>query len=258
MDWLDKVRVGSWLLRHMIEKHPASLKPNFYIDSRIAQKDRMVAVYFFDKGRGINLLGTDSMIFGDMPSCFGMRINDILLLNASTDFFCSAGCGLPHPTSITFLNDMARIRLDGIGYSKDVSNPITPIRLCKPAAWLYQPIRLPSEDKAFSGGYYGHTNLHDSRITSRTFSHDERQAALFQQKPGMVEIHRNKHHQVEFDEVKGADITPFFEIAATVYDTQIYLHNFISYDGGDASYRSERLENTNHFATLYRAQRVSK
>jgi hypothetical protein len=48
LDWLDKVRVGIWLVLHLIEKHPSKISPNFHIESRIAQKDRMVAIYVLD------------------------------------------------------------------------------------------------------------------------------------------------------------------------------------------------------------------
>ena len=40
----------------------------------------MVALYVFEsENKGLNLFGADSLIFNDMPSCFGLRINDILL-----------------------------------------------------------------------------------------------------------------------------------------------------------------------------------
>jgi hypothetical protein len=43
LDWLDKVRIGVWLTRHMIEKHPIEITPHFHISSRMAAKDRMLA-----------------------------------------------------------------------------------------------------------------------------------------------------------------------------------------------------------------------
>lgn len=67
-----------------------------------------------DGNRGINLFGSDSLIFNAMPSCFGLRINNLLLLNASADFFCSEGCGFPHPVSLKMLmggDDDGRLRL---------------------------------------------------------------------------------------------------------------------------------------------------
>ena len=48
LDWLDKIRIGVWFIRHMIENYPTTITPNFYISDRIAQKDRMVALYIFE------------------------------------------------------------------------------------------------------------------------------------------------------------------------------------------------------------------
>jgi hypothetical protein len=45
LDWLDKVRIGLWLGYKYLLRNPTP--PNFTIDSRIARKDRMVAVYAF-------------------------------------------------------------------------------------------------------------------------------------------------------------------------------------------------------------------
>jgi hypothetical protein len=136
LDWLDKVRVGVWLLRHLIEKHPIDVTPNFHIGTRIAQKDRMLAVYVFDSSnKGINLFGADSLIFNEMPSCFALRANYILLFNVSADFFCSEGCGLPYPERMLLQmggKDHGRMTLEDFRYPTEVSNPITKVKLFKP------------------------------------------------------------------------------------------------------------------------------
>jgi len=101
----------------------------------------MVALYVFDsKNKGINLLGGDSLIFNDMPSCFGCRINDILLLNVSSDFFCSKGCGMPYPASMKLLmgGKNGMMKLEGVSYAAAISNPVTDLKLFKPVVWLYQ------------------------------------------------------------------------------------------------------------------------
>jgi hypothetical protein len=156
LDWLDKVRVGVWFIRHLIENYPIVITPNFHIDTRIAQKDRMIAVYVFDsENKGLNLFGTDSLIFNYMPSCFGLRINDILLVNASSDFLCSAGCRFPYPAKMKLQlggDHSGKMVLQDFQYPTKTTHPITKLRLLKPVVWLYQPIAMPSVDPVFQGG----------------------------------------------------------------------------------------------------------
>jgi hypothetical protein len=223
LDWLDKVRIGIWLTRHMIENYPVTITPHFHISARIAEKDRMVAVYAFDsENKGINLFGSDSLIFNDMPCCFGFRINDLLLLNLSSNF-CSRGCGLPHPKSMTVLmggeND-GYLKLEGVGYADEISNPITDLKLFKPVVWLYQPIKLPFSDPAFKGGFYGHTNSFDSRLFERTLRGSDRQGALFHQHADRVEVLADPTSLIEFDQVAGDDCAMQKDIAASVYDAR--------------------------------------
>jgi hypothetical protein len=231
LDWLDKVRIGVWLLQHMIEKHPFQISPHFHIASRIAEKDRMVAVYAFDgDGIGINMFGSDSLIFGSMPSCFGLRINNLLLLSVSADFFCSRGCGLPHPQSIQMLMDgpdVGRLKLEGFGYAAEISNSITDLPLFKPVVWLYQPIRMPSDNPIFQGGYYGHVNSYDSRLAERTLQGGTRQGALFRQYVNRAEVLTDLSAPIAFDEVVGDDCALLKDIAASVYASQIRLFNAV-------------------------------
>ncbi len=264
LDWLDKVRIGVWLTRHMIENHPVAITPHFHISTRVAQKDRMLAVYVFDSdNKGINLLGGDSLIFNDMPSCFGCRINDILLLNVSADFFCSRGCGMPHPQSMTLLmggENSGMLKLDGIGYAAEISNPVTDLKLFKPVVWLYQPIRLPSDDPSFKGGFYGHTNAFDSRLYERTLQGQSRQGALFRQFMDRVEVIADPSASIEFDAVVGGDCAMQKDIAASIYDIQIRLFNALRYEwvdpkepgAGDTAYRQLQLDHAAELADAYR------
>lgn len=268
LDWLDKVRIGVWLTRHMIENHPIEITPNFHISSRIGQKDRMVAVYVFDSdNKGINLFGSDSLIFNGMPSCFGLRINNILLLNASADFFCSKGCGLPHPTAMKLLmggEDDGKMKLDGFGYATEMSHPVTDLKLFKPVVWLYQPIKLPTEDPTFKGGYYGHTNPYDSRIASRTLEDDSRFGALFRQYADRVEVLRNPDVAIEFDSVTGDECAMQKDIAASIYDVQLSLFDTVEHEwvepgrpsAFDTAYLKAKREDAEAHAKMYREAKM--
>jgi hypothetical protein len=269
LDWLDKIRVGVWLLRHLIEKHPIEITPNFHIDTRIGQKDRMLAVYAFESdNKGINLFGADSLIFNEMPSCFGLRINDILLFNVSADFFCSEGCGMPYPESMHLQmggDEDGRMVLQDFRYPDAVGNPLTRLKLFKPVVWLYQPIKLPTFDPVFQGGFFGHTNSFDSRIAARTLEGSKRLGALFRQYTDRVQIHRALSDVIEFDDVTGDDCAMQKDIAASVYDCQVRLFKDVNYRWIDRerknrfqkAYRKLKLANAAQMAKLYRTGAAS-
>jgi hypothetical protein len=249
----------------MIEKHPVKITPNFHIGTRIAQKDRMIAVYVFDSdNKGINLFGADSLIFNDMPSCFGLRINDILLINASSDFLCSAGCGFPYPATMKLQmggDQSGKMVLEHFQYPTEVKHPITDLRLFKPVVWLYQPIAMPSTNPIFQGGFQGQFNAFDSRLASRILEGSDRQGALFQQFSDRVEIHRSLSNRIEFDEVVGKDCAMQKDIAASVYDAQILTFDSVRYEWHvpasqrkvDKAYRKMKRKHAEQLARMYRA-----
>lgn len=264
LDWLDKVRIGIWLIRQMTEMYPIEITPNFHISSRIAEKDRMLALYVFDSdNKGINLFGSDGLIFNEMPCCFGCRINDLLLLNVSSDFFCSKGCGLPHPKSSKVLmggENHGMLKLEGFGYEAEITNPITNLKLFKPVVWLYQPIKTPSSEPMFQAGYYGHTNPYDSRIMERTLRGNERQGALFRQHIDRVEVIQDPSALVEFNQVTGDDCAMLNDIVATVYDIQVNMFRDLQYefidpdmqDDFNAAYRKLKIDHSLELAEMYR------
>jgi hypothetical protein len=265
LDWLDKIRIGVWFIRHMIENYPTTITPNFYISDRIAQKDRMVALYVFEsENKGLNLFGADSLIFNDMPSCFGLRINDILLINASSEFFCSAGCGFPHPATMKLQiggDQSGKMTLEDFRYPVEIKHPITSIRLFKPVIWLYQPIAMPSTNPIFQGGFQDHFNLFDSRLAGLRMQGSDRQGALFRQFSDRVEIHRVLSDRIDFDEVGGKDSAMQKDIAASVYDSQIVMFDSVRYEWHmpasqrkfEKAYRKMKREHTEQLAMMYRA-----
>ena len=186
LDWLDKVRIGVWFIRHMIENHPVTITPHFHIDTRVAQKDRMVALYAFDSStKGITLFGADSLIFNDMPSCFGLRINDILLVNASSDFFCSAGCGFPYPATMKLQmggDHAGKLVLGDFQYPTTVSNPITRApAIPSPSCGSISRSNCSPPIRSFKAVMRGHFNLFDSRLAEHTLEGSDRLGALFRQ-----------------------------------------------------------------------------
>ncbi|MBA4143636.1 MAG: hypothetical protein H0X43_11700 [Nitrosospira sp.] len=140
LDWLDKVRIGLWLGYSYLHNNPTKIPPKFHINSRIGQKDRMIAVYTIDTAlKGLNTFGAETLGFQLQPSCFLLKINNICLLNMSWDFMCAARCGFPFPKT-TFINNDALLECSDYKINHKVKHPVIRRRLIKPAVHLYQPI----------------------------------------------------------------------------------------------------------------------
>jgi hypothetical protein len=132
--------------------------------------------------------------------------------------------------------------------------------------WLYQPIKLPTFDPVFQGGFVGHTNSFDSRIAARTLEGSKRLGALFRQYTDRVQIHRALSDVIEFDDVTGDDCAMQKDIAASVYDCQVRLFKDVNYRWIDRerknrfqkAYRKLKLENAAQMAKLYRGEEGSR
>lgn len=138
LDWLDKVRVGLWLGHRYLQQNP--MPPNFAINSRVGTKDRMLAIYpVGDHQRGLNVYGAETPLFQYKPSVFGLRINNILLLNASWDFMCAARCAFPYPQDLEIDVTTGLLGATNFRQRREVHHP--PVRgIAKPCVLLVQPI----------------------------------------------------------------------------------------------------------------------
>lgn len=149
LDWLDKVRIGVWLGHRYLQR--ASWPPSFTINSRIAAKDRMVAVYTIgDHQRGLNVYGAESRLFYWKPSVFSLRINNTLLLNASWDWMCSGRCEFSYPKWIRHsIESQGALVLDQFTRRTRIVHPPMP-GLIKSCVTLYQPILQKDINGLFS------------------------------------------------------------------------------------------------------------
>lgn len=96
LDWLDKVRIGVWLGTRYLSNNFAQVDPLFHIATRMGQSDRALFITHTDAADGLTVSGVYSLMFALMPSVFGLRINDMLLLSASTDLMISKSLGFPY------------------------------------------------------------------------------------------------------------------------------------------------------------------
>lgn len=97
LDWLDKIRISLSLAISILNKGTFDLEPKYYINQRVGLKDRMLAITnCYDDYVGLRWTGVDTLAFLSSPTCFTMKINNILLTNCSMDFILSRQLGFPY------------------------------------------------------------------------------------------------------------------------------------------------------------------
>lgn len=244
LDWLDKVRVGLWLNYQLLQNFPLGIMPNFRINDRIGKKDRMVAIYTIDSDEiGLNAFGVETPLFHLSPSCFGLKINNILLFNMSTDFLFSGNCGFPFPEERRLLLDgenNGKLELSNFSTSHQIKNKLIKQPIIKPTMHLYQPIMQKDTSGHYPGGFLGAEWLFDSYIAEHTFDQDSGKGVLFQQFDDRVEVLNDPNQLVDFDNVTGDDCAPLGSIIAQIYDHQIFIQNLHSFKASDKQMKHHR------------------
>ncbi|CDZ64779.1 hypothetical protein [Neorhizobium galegae] len=104
MDWFDKVRIGLWIGNIILNKDWPIPNPGFYIDQRVAKKDRFLLVYENAEPDyvGLNMTGASDPVFFHFPSVFMLVINRLVFINASYEFLLTARMGFPYPKKMWF------------------------------------------------------------------------------------------------------------------------------------------------------------
>jgi hypothetical protein len=100
LSWLDKVRTGLWLAYYYLQRNFCGIDPHMAIAERVDRADRLVFLYrSIERVEGVSIVGANSPAFQYLPVCFGLVVNDLGFLNASTDFLLARRLGLPHGTA---------------------------------------------------------------------------------------------------------------------------------------------------------------
>jgi hypothetical protein len=141
MDWFDKVRIGLWLGMLLLDKNHARVDPNFHINSRVGQYDRMLIIERTDTdAKRLNINGADVLAFSRMPSAFTVVINNFFLTKFYTAFLVSRRLGFPFPKEGYLKPDSEGIEFTlqrGIGR---VTQPVLRKNISEEGIVLYQPI----------------------------------------------------------------------------------------------------------------------
>jgi hypothetical protein len=240
LDWLDKVRIGMWLGHRYLQK--AEWEPSFTIDSRIARKDRMIAVYpVGDHQTGLNVYNAESPLFHYKPSVFSLRVNNILFLNASWDWMCSSRCAFPYPRYVRHSKAVPGALVTGDYTRKQtLAHPVM-AGLMKSCVTLFQPIMQRDKDGTFAHipqdqYQYVAQNGWDSRIG---------QGPLYRQFAGQTLRINADDPPIEFDSILADEARRAIDIATQAYWLQNIASQRDSYLYDDGTYvkqaRSMRL-----------------
>lgn len=232
MDWMDKVRVGLWLNYSILQGIPNAVSPNFHIKDRIGRKDRYLAVYpINERNKGLNAFGVETLVFNRSPSCFGLRVNNILLVNISADFAFAERAGFPFPTNRKFIKSgefSGAQSLSDFERQKGISHPILHPRMHKAGVELVQPILQLDAFKAAHihsvetmQKFHGVDCVIDSYLVSRIYSpfYDGKGFLLRQMQNSTVAL-PDLNQIVEFNSVLGHDSQPVGELVAQIYEYQ--------------------------------------
>lgn len=229
MDWIDKVRVGLWIAYHFIQDNPTNIQPSLYIKNRICQKDRMIAIYpIAGDGIGLNAFGAESLVFHSQPSCVGLRINNILIINMSSDFLFSSRCGFPFPRScFTKLDgeNSHMMHMTDFDITKKIKHPLIRKPIVKPSIHLYQPIMAKSNNKRFQSGFLGDYNCFDSYLAKHTLPpYPTGKGILYLQHLDGVEPIYDINKPIEFENCTGIHSKPMHTLVKQVYEFQNFIY----------------------------------
>jgi len=140
-DWFDKVRIGLWLAFYMLDQNISEIIPNFYINQRISQWDRVLHISKVEcDQKGLSFVGCDNPSFSFTPSCFGLIVNNLYFLNVSYDFLFSRRIGFPFPVSKKLLSNSNAQSVDIDEGLKRIMKPLIRKKFKYEGIELYQPV----------------------------------------------------------------------------------------------------------------------
>jgi hypothetical protein len=104
LDWLDKVRVGLWLSKYILEENRLGITPNFYIAQRFRAFDRgVIVIRHTGKKSSVSITGTFLPSFVISPTAFALVINSVVLINLTEMDLCSRRLGFPFLKKVALL-----------------------------------------------------------------------------------------------------------------------------------------------------------
>lgn len=228
LDWLDKVRVGLWLNYHILQGNPTDIAPSFYVKSRMRSKDRFLAVYPVDeKSKGLNAFGVESLAFHREPAVFGLRINDVLIVNCSSDYLCSSRCGFPYPSKTELKLDgenSGKAVLSEFKASRKIKSPISRFSLYKPSVYVFQPIVQVPVKELIESGFKDSVPELMKYLEDNTLEREGLKIGkLYRQFGDGVRRMDDENEPLDFDSIVGNERQPMARLVSQIYELQSHL-----------------------------------
>ena len=165
LDWIDKVRVGLWLVFHRLDKNIAEIEPNFAISERMGCYDRILMVKRFkNQPEGLNFIGCESYAFAIMPSAFCLRINNIYLMSVSSMFLVSKGLGFPYIDSMKLDKNSDLLNLSLSEGTNNIAPPIINRSVWGDSTCIIQPMFKNSLTKNYTGEIYNNDYIIENSL----------------------------------------------------------------------------------------------
>jgi hypothetical protein len=140
LSWLDKVRVGLWLIAYVTQKNLSGIAPQFYVSSRMDMFDRMILIYKSNyKGSRLRFGGVTTPAFQYSPTCFSLIVNDLVFLNISTDFLLSKSMGFPYPARLSY-TDTPQMEVELRRGLERITYPLIKMKYDRNCSEIYQPM----------------------------------------------------------------------------------------------------------------------
>jgi len=141
LDWFDKVRVGLWLAYHQLDKNLSGITPQFHIEKRIGQFDRLL---FVEKDTStkqrLNFAGADTFAFAYLPTAFTLMINNYYFTNISSLFLFSRRLGFPYPDELFKDANSPQLKCNIMPARERVMHPVLPRFTRSDVIKFYQPM----------------------------------------------------------------------------------------------------------------------
>jgi len=223
LDWFDKVRIGLWLGYLYLDGNPLGISPGFYIQHRIRQHDRMLAIFRADGNmKGLTFVGCNTPAFAQAPSCFSLCINSLLFFNMSCPNLLARRMGFPFPVESYMTEDGSLYCYFGEGRNR-IMRPVLKKAISIKGTELYQPIfigNVAREDKAKVKRLYDTKYVRDNCISweqgiGRIYIKRDSKVIACNTSPSMEWLPTRAHKPDEL----------FFDIQALTLEWQLYIIN---------------------------------
>jgi len=221
LDWFDKIRIGLWLGYLYLDKNPLGISPHYYIEHRVRQHDRMLAIFKADRAReGLTFTGCDTPAFAYTPSCFSLGINNFCFLNMSCPNLLARRMGFPFPFE-TYMMEDEKVYCRFAKGRNVIMRPVLKKFISIQGTELYQPIfsgNIYMVDSAGLKRLYDTEYIHDNCISwekgiGKIFINSDSEVKTYSASPSREWIPKRTH---AFEDL-------LFKIQILTLDWQLYI-----------------------------------